>query len=88
MLRQGVRYSMMLFMQSLVMAVEEQSPSLYLLAFLSSLATSPMSHLQPAWYYSLFAPPLQPLHTQNGSSHGSSSSLSANCDEGDDILTL
>jgi hypothetical protein len=47
-----------------------------------------MSHLQPAWYYSLFAPPLQPLHTQNGSSHGSSSSLSANCDEGDDILTL
>lgn len=85
MLRQGVRYSMMLFMQSLVMAVEEQSPSLYLLAFLSSLATSPMSHLQPAWYCSLFA---QPLHTQNCSSHVSSSSLSANCDEGDDILTL
>ncbi len=85
MLRQGVRYSMMLFMQSLVMAVEEQLPSLYLLAFLSSLATSPMSHLQPAWYYSLFA---QPLHTQNCSSHGSSSSLSANCDEGDDIPTL
>ncbi len=60
MLQQGVRYSMMLFMQSLVMAVEEQSPSLYLLAFLSSLATSPMSHLQPAWYYSLFAPPCNP----------------------------
>ncbi len=33
-------------------------------------------------------PPWQPLHTQNCSSHGSSSSLSANCDEGDDILTL
>ncbi len=53
MLQQGVRYSMMRFMLNLVMAVEAQLHSPHLLASLFSLATSPMSLSQLAWYFLL-----------------------------------